>query len=164
MEEIEVELRALKIVSSWIKKLSHSENRDKMLTYEVQNQEAREMLAIISSQLQQVEEQMENMRWLVDHYRILHEFAQTCTKTLNEDELMQKAYTMVSQVMPTDSFYIALYNEGDTFIRFPLLIDNEKLYPEDVTEFGENYTSDVIRARKIVQAVARHIIPCTDIL
>ncbi|UOY91747.1 sensor domain-containing diguanylate cyclase [Ectobacillus sp. JY-23] len=156
MTDVRGDLDTLQIVSSWIESLSRPENMyvvehvTKEAVHAIKNDAVKETLNVISSQVQNIAEQMDNMRWLVKHYRILHEFAQTCTKTLSEDDLMQKAYEMVSQVMPTDSFYIALYNEGDAFIHFPLLMDNDKRYPRDVTEFGENYTSNVIRARKIV--------------
>jgi small-conductance mechanosensitive channel len=66
-----------------------------------------EVVDSILSQLQEINEQMENMTWLNKHYKILHDFAQVCSKTLDEHTLLRKAYEMVSQVMATDAFYIA---------------------------------------------------------
>ena len=102
------------------------------------------------AQLLEINEQMENMNWLNKHYRILHEFAQICSKTLNESILLRKAYEMVSQVMPTDSFYIALYTEGETHIHLVFLAENGEVYPQSYIELGDNYTSKVIKTREII--------------
>lgn len=100
-------------------------------------------------QLEEINEQIENMSWLNKHYKILHDFAQICSKTLNEDILLNKAYEMVSQVMPTDAFYIALYTEGDSHIHFVFMIEHGEIYPEEYVEFGDNYSSKVIQTREI---------------
>jgi diguanylate cyclase (GGDEF)-like protein len=57
---------------------------------------------------------------------------------------------MVSQVMATDAFYIALYTEGDTHIHFVFMVDHGKFYPNEMVEFGDNYTSMVINSREII--------------
>jgi diguanylate cyclase (GGDEF)-like protein len=109
-----------------------------------------EVVDSILLQLQKINEQMENMAWLNKHYKILHDFAQVCSKTLDEDTLLKKAYEMVSQVMATDAFYIALYTEGDSHIHFALMVDHGKFYPKELVEFGDNYTSMVINSREII--------------
>jgi diguanylate cyclase (GGDEF)-like protein len=114
------------------------------------NIENKEVVESIFLQLHEINEQMENMTWLNNHYKILHEFAQVCSKTLDEHILLNKAYEMVSQVMATDAFYIALYTEGDSHIHFEFMVDHGKIYPKELIEFGENYTSTVIRSREII--------------
>jgi diguanylate cyclase (GGDEF)-like protein len=109
-----------------------------------------EVVDSILLQLQKINEQMENMAWLNKHYKILHDFAQVCSKTLDEHTLLKKAYEMVSQVMATDAFYIALYTEGDSHIHFALMVDHGKFYPKELVEFGDNYTSMVINSREII--------------
>lgn len=101
-------------------------------------------------QLQTINNKIENMKWMNKHYRILHEFAQVCSSTLNEDVLLRKAYEMASQVMRTDAFYIALYNEGESYLNFIFMMDNGEVGPPRIVEFGENYTSKVIKTREIV--------------
>lgn len=110
----------------------------------------KEVVDSIFSQLQEINEQMENMTWLNKHYKILHDFAQVCSKTLDEHTLLRKAYEMVSQVMATDAFYIALYTEGDSHIHFEFMVDYGKFYPKELIEFGDNYTSMVINSREII--------------
>ncbi|MDR4888140.1 sensor domain-containing diguanylate cyclase [Fredinandcohnia sp. QZ13] len=121
-----------------------------------QEQEEQEITNTLLTQLQQMNEQMENMHWMNKHYRILHEFAQICSKTLNESVLLQKSYEMVSRVMPTDSFYIALHNPGDAHIQMIFIMDNGEPAPPSTVEFGENYTSKVIKTREIVHLKHRN--------
>ncbi|NYV63925.1 sensor domain-containing diguanylate cyclase [Bacillus sp. Gen3] len=108
------------------------------------------MVQTIFNQLQTIHKQIENMHWMNKNYKILHEFAQICSKTLDVTVLLKKAYEMVSQVMPTDSFYIALYNEGETNIQFTFVVDGGEIAPSFQTEYGENFTSKVIRTREII--------------
>lgn len=115
-----------------------------------QEKEEQEITSTLLIQLQQINEQMENIHWMNKHYRILHEFAQICSKTLNESVLLQKSYEMVSRVMPTDAFYIALHNPGDAYIHLIFIMDNGEPAPPSIVEFGENYTSKVIKTREIV--------------
>ncbi|MEH7382718.1 sensor domain-containing diguanylate cyclase [Bacillus sp. JJ1533] len=115
-----------------------------------QEREEQEITNTLLTQLQQMNEQMENMHWMNKHYRILHEFAQICSKTLNESVLLQKSYEMVSRVMPADAFYIALHNPGDAHIQMIFIMDNGEPAPPSIVEFGENYTSKVIKTREIV--------------
>jgi diguanylate cyclase (GGDEF)-like protein len=110
----------------------------------------KEVIESIFLKLQQIHQQMENMTWLNKHYKILHDFAQVCSKTLDEDILLNKAYEMVSQVMATDAFYIALYNEGDSHVHFEFIVDNGKFYPKERIEYGKNYASEVIKSREII--------------
>ncbi|MFS0820616.1 diguanylate cyclase domain-containing protein [Bacillus sp. 1P02SD] len=121
-----------------------------------QEQEEQKITSTLLTQLQQMNEQMENMHWMNKHYRILHEFAQICSKTLNESVLLQKSYEMVSRVMPTDSFYIALHNPGDAQIQMIFIMDNGEPAPPSTVEFGENYTSKVIKTREIVHLKHRN--------
>ncbi|WP_449538687.1 diguanylate cyclase domain-containing protein [Ferdinandcohnia sp. Marseille-Q9671] len=148
-------LNVLKKLSELIEKVGSEKN---LISKEVrdffectyQGSEEKEQTNELLTQLQEMNEQMENMHWMNKHYRILHEFAQICSKTLNESVLLQKSYEMVSQVMPTDSFYIALYNPGDSYVHLVFIMDNGEPAPPSIVELGENYTSKVIKTREIV--------------
>ncbi|QED48155.1 sensor domain-containing diguanylate cyclase [Cytobacillus dafuensis] len=112
--------------------------------------EDREVIDSVLLELQVINDQIENMRWLNQHYKILHEFAQVCSKTLNEEILLKKAYEMVSQVMSTDAFYMALYNEEKQQIQFLIMLENGKIYPNRTVDMGDTYTSKVIETREII--------------
>ncbi|MCH1624597.1 sensor domain-containing diguanylate cyclase [Ferdinandcohnia quinoae] len=116
----------------------------------IKNEAELEIIDTLLLQIQTINEKLENVNWMNKHYRILHEFAQVCSKTLNESVLLLKAYEMVSQVMRTDSFYIALYNDGDSHTNFIFIMDNGEQAPPRRVELGENYTTKVIRTREIV--------------
>lgn len=120
------------------------------LEEKVEGQNDKEILHTLLDQIQEVNVQMENMSWLNKHYRILHEFAQVCSKTLDENTLLNKAYEMVSQVMPTDSFFIALYNEGEEYINLVFFVENGKFFENTFIEFGNNFTSKVIETKEII--------------
>lgn len=109
-----------------------------------------QLMDCIFSQLEEIQDQMERLNWLNNHYRILHNFAQICSKSLSEEILFKETYQMVSQVMPTDSFYIATYNEGDSHIQVSFMIDKGKEYPPVTIELGENHTSQAIISREII--------------
>jgi diguanylate cyclase (GGDEF)-like protein len=127
-----------------------SKEVNEFLEKSIENNDDKKVVDSILLQLQEINEQMENMTWLNKHYKILHDFAQICSKTLDEDILLNKAYEMVSQVMATDSFYIALYTEGESHIHFAFMADGGKFYHPTFIEFGDNYTSKVIKTREII--------------
>jgi diguanylate cyclase (GGDEF)-like protein len=147
--------QVLKKINNLLKKIGSEKS---ILTQEINefyecSMESKEDQGIIDSLLSQIEdinEQMEKMNWLNKHYKILHDFAQICSKTLDEEILLNKAYEMVSQVMPTDSFYIAQYTEGDSQIHLALMVDRGKPFPIKVLDYGDNYTSKAIRSRDII--------------
>src|SRR5574342_769856 len=147
--------QVLKLLDKLLKNIGSERNIlsneiSQFLENSIENKDDKEVIDSIFFQLQEINEQMENMTWLNKHYKILHDFAQVCSKTLDEHTLLNKAYEMVSQVMATDAFYIALYNEGDTHIHFEFMVDCGKVYPKDLIEFGDNYTSTVIKTREII--------------
>ncbi|MEH7223330.1 sensor domain-containing diguanylate cyclase [Bacillus sp. JJ1566] len=155
MEKYIQNLNVLKKISELIAKVGSEKNliSDEIRSFfdaASQEQEEHEITSTLLTQLQQMNEQMENMHWMNKHYRILHEFAQICSKTLNESVLLQKSYEMVSRVMPADAFYIALHNPGDTHIQFIFIMDNGEPAPPSIVDFGENYTSKVIKTREII--------------
>lgn len=147
--------QVLNKINNILKKIGSEKS---ILTQEIKNFwecsiESKEDQGVIDSLLSQIEdinEQMEKMNWLNKHYKILHDFAQICSKTLDEEVLLNKAYEMVSQVMSTDSFYIAQYTEGDSQIHFALMVDRGKPFPLTVLDLGDNYTSKSIRTREVI--------------
>ncbi|MFD2444960.1 diguanylate cyclase [Bacillus sp. CGMCC 1.16607] len=114
------------------------------------DREEKEIVDSVLLQLELINDQMENMSWLNKHYKILHDFAQICSKTLDEDILLEKAYEMVSQVMNTESFFIAFYNEAESLIDFTFVMDKGEYYPPIIRELGDNYTTQAILSREIV--------------
>jgi len=145
----------LRIIIDLVKKLGTEKDlvsKEILMALEQNYVNDRDRMAVLPllEQLEIANEKMENISWLNKHYKILNEFAQVCSKTLNEEILLKEAYEMVSQVMPTDSFYIALYNEETERIHFIIMMEEGKVYPNHDVSMGDNYTSEVIKKRKII--------------
>ena len=120
----------------------------------------KEIVHSIVNELDGINNQLEKLKWLNKHYKILHDFSQECSKTLKEETLLKKAYELVSQVMPTDSFFIATHNEGDPDIKLILIVEDGEYFPEATLEFGENVTSKTIKTREIIHhshATGEHV-------
>lgn len=110
---------------------------------------ALEGLNELEERVDSLHRKVESLHFLNNHLRILADFAQTCAQTVNEETLLRKAHELVSQVMPTDAFYIALYDEEKQMINFPYLVDEGIEYPDSPLEFcEENITSRVIKTRQ----------------
>ncbi|HJV31091.1 MAG TPA: GGDEF domain-containing protein, partial [Bacillales bacterium] len=122
----------------------------KAIESNIENETEKDVADSLLLQLHNINVQIEKMNWLNKHYKILHEFAQICSKTLSEDILFKKTYEMVSQVMSADSFFITLYNEGDPYIDMVFMVENGVIFPKTKIEFGDNYTSRVIKTREII--------------
>jgi diguanylate cyclase (GGDEF)-like protein len=122
----------------------------KAIESNIENRTEKDVADSLLLQLHNVNVQIEKMNWLNKHYKILHEFAQICSKTLNEDVLLNKTYEMVSRVMSADSFYIALYNEGDDYFDLVFMVEGGKVMPKGKIPFGNNYTSKVVKTREII--------------
>lgn len=123
---------------------------EKNFTDSNNNDNDKEIVHSIVNELDGIKNQLENLKWLNKHHKILHDFSLECSKTLNEETLLKKSYELVSQVMPTDSFFIARHNEGDPVINIVLVVENGEYFPPFELEFGDNVTSKAIRTREII--------------
>jgi diguanylate cyclase (GGDEF)-like protein len=114
------------------------------------NDNNRAIVHSVVNELDGIKNQLEKLKWLNNHYKIIHDFSQECSKTLNEGSLLKKAYELVSQVMPTDSFFIATHDDGDPLIKIILAVEYGEYFPQTTLEFGDNVTSKTIRTREII--------------
>ncbi|WP_180955197.1 sensor domain-containing diguanylate cyclase [Peribacillus deserti] len=120
---------------------------------DVNDTEISSLMSSILVELGKINERMIDMTWLNEHLRILHDFGRTCSQTLNEKVLMEKAYQLVSQVMPTDAFFIALYEEGNQKIQIPFMMDDGEFLHSIEIPFDDNsFTVKVIKSRETIHA------------
>ncbi|MBM7694384.1 diguanylate cyclase (GGDEF)-like protein [Peribacillus deserti] len=111
------------------------------------------LLSSIKEELNKLDEKLKDMTWLNSHLRILQDFGQTCTQTLNEQVLMEKAYELVSRVMPTDAFFIALHTEESPEIHFPFMADEGEILMPDIIPLDSNsFTAKVIKSKETIHA------------
>lgn len=78
----------------------------------------------ILDKIVKLNEKVAHLSWLSEHLKILHDLSHTFSRTYDEEEILTKAFELVSRVMRTDAFFIALYEEGDSEIQIPISIDS----------------------------------------
>ncbi|WP_409288374.1 diguanylate cyclase [Peribacillus sp. SCS-37] len=109
------------------------------------------LLACIHSELKNINERILDMTWLNEHLRILNDFGRTCSETLDEKVLMEEAYNLVSQVMPTDAFFIALYDKENQKIQIPFMMDDGEFILGTEIPFDDNsFTAKVITSKETI--------------
>lgn len=79
---------------------------------------------------------------------VLNEIARVLGSTLKLDELMEVIYQQTLRVMDTESFYIALYDENNATIEFPLFIEGGKRISLPEQPLGKGLTQYIIHNRK----------------
>lgn len=101
-------------------------------------------LALQNARLfQQTQKQNSNLE-------ILNEMGRTLATQLNIQEVIESAYKFTSQLLNTDSFFVALFNSETETLSFPLVTVGGKRisYPDRKT--GQGLTDYVLRTRKPV--------------
>ena len=69
--------------------------------------------------------------------------------TFDKEQIYQKAFELVSRVMPTNAFLISFYNEGDSEIYIPFAMDGNVRYESRTLTFGTgNILSQVIQSKE----------------
>lgn len=106
--------------------------------------------AQILENIVKLNEKVAHLSWLSEHLKILHDLSHIFSRTYEEEEILTKAFELVSRVMRTDAFFIALYDEGDSEIHIPISIDNGVNYGPLTLPFGEGIISKVIATRETV--------------
>lgn len=98
----------------------------------------------VLEEIKAVGKKLDNLEWMSQHLKILHDLQQTFTHTFDKEMIYQKAFELVSRVMDTDAFFIAFYREGDEEIYVPFSMDNGVQYKSRTMPFGEGITSQVL--------------------
>jgi diguanylate cyclase (GGDEF)-like protein len=105
---------------------------------------------LLLNEIVKLNEKIKHMLWVSEHLKILHDLAHTFTKTFDEEQILWKAFELVSRVMRTDAFFIAFYDENDSQIRIPISIDNGVDYGPYTIPFGSGYVSRVIETKQTI--------------
>ncbi len=105
---------------------------------------------LLLNEIVKLNEKVKHMLWISEHLKILHDLGQTFTKTFDEQEIIWKAFELVSRVMRTDAFFIAFYDDDDAQIRIPISIDNGVNYGPCRLKLGDGYVSKVIETRETI--------------
>ncbi|MBE3555251.1 MAG: GGDEF domain-containing protein [Thermicanus sp.] len=95
-------------------------------------------------------ERFRRYHWLSENYRILLEMTNTFMHTFDREVIYEKAFQLVSQVMVTDGFFIALYQEEKKEFYIPFFMDTGKRYDPITIKYGQGFISQVVKNRKIL--------------
>jgi diguanylate cyclase (GGDEF)-like protein len=101
-------------------------------------------------QISNISEEIKTLHWMSKHLKVLHELGQTFSQTFEKEQIYKKAHELVSSVMNTDAFVIALYQEGATEYQLPFSIDNEVRYEPLTMPLGKGIISKVIETRETI--------------
>lgn len=139
----EIETETLSLAS--IEKLDHQVEQLSSLSLK-----EKELHHSFLSQFIEMNDKIKTLHWMSKHLKVLHDLGQTFSYTFDKEQIYRKAYELVSSVMETDAFVIALYKEGDSEIHIPFSIDNGISYDSLYLPFGEGIISNVIQTKRTV--------------
>ncbi len=86
---------------------------------------------------------------------VLNEVAQAVSSTIELDELLELIYQQLSRVIPTDTYYVALYDPREEVLDVRILIDEQERFPPRKLPVGQGLSSLVIRERRPL--LVRHL-------
>lgn len=101
-------------------------------------------------QIGALHDKVTEMLWMSEHMKILHDLSHIFAKTYEENQILWKAFELVSRVMRTDAFFIAFFDEGDSEIRVPISVDSGINYGPVVVPYGQGLVSKVIDTRQTI--------------
>lgn len=104
----------------------------------------------LTQEIVNLADKFQQMNWMSEHLKILHELGQTFTRTFREEEIYQKAFELLSRVMRADAFFISFYNEGESEIQVPFSVEAGIRYQIDPIPFGRGYISQVISSKQTI--------------
>ena len=79
--------------------------------------------------------------------RLIYEVTRTITSTLRLDEVLKFIYDGISQILPTDNFYVALW-DGHDEIRFEIEIEERKRLPKRKRKWVSGLTEYLLTTRR----------------
>ncbi|GAK49186.1 multi-sensor signal transduction histidine kinase [Candidatus Moduliflexus flocculans] len=80
--------------------------------------------------------------------RVLLNLGQELASIQEEGAILRTIYDNVSQLMDTSNMYIALYDEANDTIRFPLVYQNGQAISIQTRKAGQGKTEEIIRTKQ----------------
>jgi diguanylate cyclase (GGDEF)-like protein len=98
----------------------------------------------------QLHERVTEMAWMSEYMKILGDLTHTFAMTFEEDQILWKAFELVSRVMRADAFFIAFFDEGDSEIQIPICVDGGVNYGPLTIPYGQGMISRVISSGQTI--------------
>jgi signal transduction histidine kinase len=83
-----------------------------------------------------------------EHLTIVNRISHAVSTTLNLDDLVEIVYREVEAAFGPDAFFIALYDEEDGELNFPLQVDGGTMQPPERIPVGTGLTASVLTSRE----------------
>jgi PAS domain S-box-containing protein len=77
----------------------------------------------------------------------LHAIGQALISTLDMSAILEAVYKQVNQIMPVETFFVALYDEETDEVNFPLVVENEDVVHWPSQRGGKDLLQQIVRAR-----------------
>jgi PAS domain S-box-containing protein len=91
---------------------------------------------------------LEETRRYAEQMALLNRIARAASSTLNLDILLEIIYHEIIIAMPSDSFFVALYNHDTDQLEFRIRVDRDLHEPPDVRPLGNALTAYVINNKR----------------
>ncbi len=90
---------------------------------------------------------------------VLNEVGKAIGSTLELDDLLELIYNQLSKVIPTETYYVALYEPEEQVLDFRILIDEGKRFPPQRIPLTQGLSSWVIENRRplLVRQLSKEI-------
>lgn len=79
---------------------------------------------------------------------VLNEVGKAVGSTLELDDLLELVYNQLSKVIPTETYYVALYEPEEQVLDFRILIDDGKRFPPERIPLTQGFSSWVLENRR----------------
>jgi len=75
---------------------------------------------------------------------VLYEVGQAISKTIEIDDLLELIYQQLKKVLPSDAYFVALYQPDEHQLDLRMLIDKGKRYPPQQTDADQGLSSWIV--------------------
>lgn len=83
-----------------------------------------------------------------EHLEVLNRVATVISSTLELDQLLEIIYEQLSKVIPSDTYFVSLYDPEELALDVRVLIDNGERFPPATLPLGQGLASWVIQNQK----------------
>jgi diguanylate cyclase (GGDEF)-like protein len=79
---------------------------------------------------------------------VLNEVGKAIGSTIELDDLLELVYEQLSKMIPTDTYYVALYEAQENILDLRILIDDDQRFPSERIRMGKGFASWVVQNRR----------------
>jgi len=101
----------------------------------------------------------QNIKDQADRLAVLYEIGKAITSTLEIDDLLELIYKQLSKVIPSDAYFVALYQPEENQLDIRILYDQGTRYPEEKVSASDGLSSWIVKNQKplLIQDLRKEI-------